>query len=88
MPLNDGRWHQLAMSYDSARAEIRLYYDGQSKVSYNVADGVSFDFSTDEPLLAGWPAEPGFSLYYASLAAALATGFFLFVDVVVGTNST
>lgn len=54
MPLNDGRWHQLTMTYDSARAEVRLYYDGHNKVVYNVADADGFDFSNDNPLVVGW----------------------------------
>lgn len=27
MPVNDGRWHQLTMTYDSALTQVRLYYD-------------------------------------------------------------
>lgn len=38
MPLNDGRWHQLTMTHSSARSEIRLFYDGEDKVWYNVRD--------------------------------------------------
>ncbi len=37
--------------------------------------------------IAGWPVEPDFSLYYGGLAGMLVTGFFLFVDVVVGTST-
>lgn len=54
MPLNDGRWHQLTMTYDSARAEIRLFYDGQNKVVYNVDDSAGFDFTSAAPLVVGW----------------------------------
>ena len=46
MPLNDGRWHQLTMTYDGARSEVRLYYDGHNKVVYNVDDSVGFDFTS------------------------------------------
>ena len=28
MPLNDGDWHQLTMTYSSALSEVRLFYDG------------------------------------------------------------
>ena len=54
MPLNDGRWHQLTMTYDSVRSEIRLFYDGHNKVVYNVDDSVGFDFTSDTPLVVGW----------------------------------
>jgi endonuclease/exonuclease/phosphatase (EEP) superfamily protein YafD len=54
MPLNDGRWHQLTMTYDAARAEVRLYYDGRNRAIYNVSDSVGFDFTSADPLVAGW----------------------------------
>jgi endonuclease/exonuclease/phosphatase (EEP) superfamily protein YafD len=54
MPLNDGRWHQLTMTYDSARSEIRLFYDGHNKVVYNVDDSMGFDFTSGTPLVVGW----------------------------------
>ena len=54
MPLNDGRWHQLTMTYDSARSEIRLFYDGHNKVVYNVDDSVGFDFTSAGALVVGW----------------------------------
>jgi len=55
MPLNDGRWHQLTMTYDSVRAEVRLFYDGDNKAVYNVEDATGFDFNSAQPLVAGWP---------------------------------
>lgn len=54
MPLNDGRWHQLTMTHDSARSEVRLYYDGDNKVVYNVDDSVGFDFTSAGPMVVGW----------------------------------
>ena len=36
MPLNDGQWHQLTMTYSSALSEVRLFYDGVNWVTYNV----------------------------------------------------
>ncbi len=57
MPLNDGRWHQLAMTYDADRAQLRLYYDGRERALYNVADAPGFDFSSSSPLVAGWRGE-------------------------------
>ncbi len=54
MPLNDGRWHQLTMTYDSDRSEIRLFYDGQNKVVYNVDDSEGFDFTSASPMVVGW----------------------------------
>ena len=54
MPINDGRWHQLSMTYDSALSEVRLFYDGNNKVVYKVGDGVGFDFTNSSPLILGW----------------------------------
>jgi exonuclease III len=54
MPLNDGRWHQLAMTYNSARSEVRLFYDGVNRASYNVSDSEGFDFSATSPVTVGW----------------------------------
>jgi len=56
MPLNDGRWHQLTMTYDSAGSVIRLFYDGDNKVSYNVSDTEGFHFGNTDPLTVGWDA--------------------------------
>lgn len=53
MPLNDGKWHQLAMTYNSDRSEIRLFYDGENKALYNVGDSVGFDFTSSSPLVVG-----------------------------------
>ncbi len=54
MPINDGRWHQLAMSYDQKKSLVRLYYDGINWVTYNVRDTTGFDFSNKHPLVIGW----------------------------------
>lgn len=54
MPINDGRWHQLAMTYSADLSQIRLFYDGVNWVTYNVTDGNGFDFSSQEPLTIGW----------------------------------
>lgn len=55
MPLNDGKWHQLTMTYNSANSEVRLFYDGDNKVLYKVSDAVGFDFSNTgaSPLFIG-----------------------------------
>ena len=58
MPLNDGRWHQLTMTYSSTRSEIRLFYDGENKVTYHVSDAEGFDFSSSSPLVVGWDGAP------------------------------
>ena len=58
MPLNDGRWHQLAMTYSVGRAEVRLYYDGVNWASYHVGDADSFDFASHRPITVGWDS-PG-----------------------------
>lgn len=57
MPLNDGKWHQLSMTYDSKKSEVRLYYDGLNKAIYHVNDSIGFDFSGNHPLVLGWDDE-------------------------------
>ena len=59
MPLNDGRWHQLAMTYSAERAEIRLFYDGVNWVTYHVSDRDGFDFTSPHPPTVGWAAPDG-----------------------------
>ena len=62
MPMNDGRWHQLAMTYSAELAEVRLFYDGVNWVTYNVTDGDGFDFTSSAHATVGWDgegAEPG-----------------------------
>ena len=54
MPLNDGKWHQLTMTYSRALSEIRLFYDGVNWVSYHVSDSDGFDFTSPDPLVVGW----------------------------------
>lgn len=49
MPLNDGQWHQLTMTFNQALREVRLYYDGHNKAIYKV----NFDFSNADPLVIG-----------------------------------
>ena len=56
MPLNDGRWHQLAMTYSAERSEIRLFYDGVNWVTYHVTDSDGFDFTSPNPIAVGWDA--------------------------------
>ena len=53
MPLNDGKWHQLTITYDSAKSEVRLFYDGINKVLYHVSDEEGFDFTSTSPLVIG-----------------------------------
>ncbi len=57
MPLNDGRWHQLTMTHNSALAEVRLFFDGVNWVSYHVSDSDGFDFSNSNPLVVGWEGD-------------------------------
>ena len=54
MPLNDGRWHQLSLTYEHDKSLIRLFYDGDNQVTYNLHDTNGFDFSNPHPLVAGW----------------------------------
>ena len=53
MPLNDGQWHQLTMTYSHHLSEVRLYYDGINWVTYHVSDSNGFDFGTPNPLTVG-----------------------------------
>ena len=54
MSLNDGEWHQLAMTFSADRAQVRLYFDGANWVTYNVTDSNGFDFSNPNPTVVGW----------------------------------
>ncbi len=49
LPINDGRWHQLTLTYWKASSECRIYYDGQHIASYQVG----FDFSNEQALTIG-----------------------------------
>ena len=57
MRLNDGRWHQLTMTYDRGTAQVRLYYDGVNRAIYSLADASGFDFTTTAHVMIGWPGE-------------------------------
>lgn len=59
MPLNDGKWHQLTMTYNSSTAVTRLYYDGDNKALYKVQDNTGFDFTNNRPLVIGWNGDSG-----------------------------
>jgi endonuclease/exonuclease/phosphatase family metal-dependent hydrolase len=54
MPLNDGTWHQLTITYSSAEATVRLFYDGVNWVSYHVRDSDGFEFESSTPMTVGW----------------------------------
>ena len=56
--INDGRWHQLAMTHESSKSLIRLYLDGRNLVTYNVKDSGSFDFGSSNAITVGWTGEP------------------------------
>ncbi|MFC2166408.1 endonuclease/exonuclease/phosphatase family protein [Acidobacteriota bacterium] len=49
MPVNDGQWHQLTLTYKKELSQFCLYYDGHNKATYNVG----FDFTNNEPLVIG-----------------------------------
>lgn len=49
MPLSDGQWHQLTMTYSNELSEVRLYYDGHNKAIYKVR----FDFANTKRLTIG-----------------------------------
>jgi len=49
MPLNDGLWHHISMTYNKEKSEVRLYYDGINRAVFRVG----FDFINDNPLVIG-----------------------------------
>jgi len=49
MPVNDGQWHQLTLTFSKELSQFCLYYDGHNKAIYNVG----FDFTNNEPLVIG-----------------------------------
>ena len=49
MPVNDGQWHLLTLTYSKELSQFCLYYDGHNKAIYNVG----FDFTNNEPLVIG-----------------------------------
>jgi exonuclease III len=49
MPINDGEWHLLSLSYNKKLNEFRLYYDGNNVVTYKT----KFDFGNDNTFLIG-----------------------------------
>lgn len=53
MPLNDGKWHQLTMTYDSKAAQLKLFYDGDIKAQYFIGDSVGFHLKEAMPLVIG-----------------------------------
>ena len=57
MPLCDGEWHQITMTYKDKLSEVSLYYDGNNKAIYKVG----FDFSNDNPLIIGTQKQ---TIYY------------------------
>lgn len=53
MPLNDGDWHQITMTYNVKNSLIQLYYDGINRAIYNIHDSSGFDFTNENPLIIG-----------------------------------
>lgn len=49
MPVNDGEWHQITLTYSKELSEFRLYYDGHNKAIYKA----NFEFTNNEPILIG-----------------------------------
>ncbi|MEM7455208.1 MAG: endonuclease/exonuclease/phosphatase family protein [Planctomycetota bacterium] len=54
LTVNDGRWHQLAMTHSASEGLIRLYYDGRNVAIYNIVDHSGFEFGNELPLSVGW----------------------------------
>lgn len=57
MPINDGRWHQLAMTHSADEDLVRLYFDGKNMVTYHLGDASSLAFGNDNPLTVGWDGQ-------------------------------
>ncbi len=53
MPLNDGSWHQLTMTYNSKEAQLKLFYDGDIKAQYFLGDSVGFNLNEQTPFIIG-----------------------------------
>lgn len=51
MPINDGEWHQITITYNKENSEFRLYYDGHNKAIYKV----NYEFKNTLPLKIGSP---------------------------------
>ncbi len=49
LPISDGKWHQLTLTYNAAFAEFRIYFDGHNIAVYKVG----FDFSNKHALSVG-----------------------------------
>jgi exonuclease III len=49
MPVNDGEWHLISLTYSKELSEFRLYYDGYNKAVYKV----NFEFENTEPIVIG-----------------------------------
>ncbi len=49
MPITDGMWHQIALTYSKELSEFRLYCDGQNMAIYKV----HFNYANTEPLVIG-----------------------------------
>ena len=67
-PLNDGRWHQVTMTYNKQLSEFDLYLDAQKVAVYKV----QFEFSSGEALMIG--SLPRDLDYEQSLAPDILTG--------------
>lgn len=53
MPLNNGEWHFLVMTYSALKGEVRLYYDGINRAIYNLKDSKGFPFEGEFPVVIG-----------------------------------
>jgi endonuclease/exonuclease/phosphatase family metal-dependent hydrolase len=51
LPVNDGNWHQITITFNKENSEFRLYYDGHNKAIYKV----NFGFKNSLPLSIGSP---------------------------------
>jgi len=67
MPINDGHWHQVTMTFDAQKSEFRLYHDGRNTAIYSIGDTDKFDFSGLSKLTLGSHKSTDDAVYSATV---------------------
>lgn len=55
LPINDGEWHQFTMTYNNDQKNLRLYFDGINRVTYQTEH--MGEFASSSPLVIGADGE-------------------------------
>lgn len=67
-PIADNKWHQLVFTYNAARREARLFYDGVNRAVFSLGDLKKIDFTSDNPLAIGESKKsPGYACFNGSV---------------------